>query len=500
MDFESLAKLICPRNILWVPTLEFVNGNASHYPHFSLLACFVYANHWYAVYYQPPSDDQGSFGITTLFTSPNTTTNQHNLLISFLTPLLPNCVFQSTYVPDTTVGLCGPSLTQTLVNFFITHLKPPPTDPVCHYCSFDFSQESLFQQAYEIRLKYPSHPQTGHFQGGALDSLAPTISPTLLPTFPTTPLLQDDPTQFGHIPLLYWFNDIDMDFLLSLICSDDLLWVPTSAFLHDDFLPHPQKPFLTAFTFHNHWYAAYYRPISPIASIPTTTLFIPCTLTPNQLTNLVLYISHRIPPCNFSPHSLPQVAPGLCGPALVQGVMNWLLSQSPSLTFSQRIEPYRSYDFSQNSLFCQAYDLRKRLPHSHTTSQYCAGMHPTTPPTTSSNPIGSHVNPPNTPTTYELVRACEEEESQHPLLSATALPQFPVRMRNLTRRSLPSSIPILAHLELLDHLQHSPPPSHMTHTVFIPMRLYGVRILFFPLDSHIHNEFNVPSQVFAARV
>lgn len=466
LDFESLAKLICPRNILWVPTLEFVNGNASHYPHFSLLACFVYANHWYAVYYQPPSDDQGSFGITTLFTSPNTTTNQHNLLISFLTPLLPNCVFQSTYVPDTTVGLCGPSLTQTLVNFFITHLKPPPTDPVCHYCSFDFSQESLFQQAYEIRLKYPSHPQTGHFQGGALDSLAPTISPTLLPTFPTTLLLQDDPTQFGHIPLLYWFNDIDMGFLLSLICSDDLLWVPTSAFLHDDFLPHPQKPFLTAFTFHNHWYAAYYRPISHIASIPTTTLFIPCTLTPNQLTNLVLYISHRIPPCTFSTHSLPQVAPGLCGPALVQGVMNWLLSQSPSLTLSQRIEPYRSYDFSQNSLFCQAYDLRKRLPHSHTTSQYCAGMHPTIPPTTSSNPIGSHVNPPNTPTTYELVRACEEEESQHPLLSATALPQFPVRMRNLTRRSLPPSIPILAHLELLDHLQPSPPPSHMTHTVF----------------------------------
>ena len=345
-------------------------------------------------------------------------------------------------------------------------MKPPPTDPIRQYCSFDFSQESLFQQAYEIRLKFPSHPRTGQFQGGTYSTLNPLTSTIPLLTPPTALSLQDDPTQFGHIPLLYWFNDIDMDFLFSLVCSTDIIWVPTSIFCHDSFLPCPQTSFLTAFTFHNHWYAAYYQSSSPLTPTPTTTLFIPCTLAPEQLIYLELYVSHHVLPCTFITHSLPQVAPGLCGPALVQGVMNWFLSQSPSLPLLQRIEPYRSYDYSQNTLFCQAYDLRKRLPHSHTTSQYCAGMHPTTTSPTPSQPIGSHINPPNTPTTYELVRACEEEESQHLLLSATALPQFPVRMRNLTRRSLPPSIPILAHLELLDHLQPSPPPLHMTHTIF----------------------------------
>ena len=291
--------------------------------------------------------------------------------------------------------------------------------------------------------------------------------------------LQDDPTLFGQIPLYYWFNDVDMDYVFSRLCANDLLWISPTQFIDSQLTFDLTIPFLAAFTYEQHWYAIIYQPqIQPNRILFQSTLFVPCNISPAQLFGLTTYLQPKLPNCHIQLSHIPLVSPGLCGPALVQGVMTWFACVNTAIPrLSDRSSPYCSFDYTQNTLFSQAYDFRKILPGSYRTSRYRAGMHSTvTPP----DPVPTHT----TPTTLELVQSCATEENQHPLLTATSIQHFPVRMRNLTRRNLPPSIPLLTHLELLeDSKPPAPPPQHI-HATFYAHETLWRKNLVLPLFLH----------------
>ena len=294
------------------------------------------------------------------------------------------------------------------------------------------------------------------------------FSPSIIPLS-----IQDDPIQFGFIPRLYWFTDIDINHLFMQVCQSDLRWLSPVAFLESNTPPDPTQPFLTAFTFEDHWFAIHYAPSITTTTITLqATIFLPHNYTPAQLSTLLHFISPLLPLCIFHYEYVPLVATGLCGPALFQAVTNWICAVFPSgLSITARSLQYRSYDYTENTLFCQAFDVRRGLPDSHLSCSYCGGMLPkesTPPQSTTHDTVDPTLPPPSTPTptTYELAHSCADVENNHPLLSATTLQHFPTKMRSLPKRSLPPSIPLFTTLELLGNPLPPSPPTNHVHILF----------------------------------
>ena len=175
LDFQSLRRLFCPKHIQWFSPQSLLAGDAITHTQSSFLTCFVFDHHWYAAFYQPNVSEQTT-PRTTLFVSPSS--NSQVGLLDYIAPYLPASVFGYEYVPDTTVGLCGPALLQTLINTLIQRLRPSYEDPIRPYHSFDFSQEALFQQAYDIRRKHPRQHSLCQYRAGGPTSDSPPPPPT----------------------------------------------------------------------------------------------------------------------------------------------------------------------------------------------------------------------------------------------------------------------------------------------------------------------------------
>ena len=125
LDFQSLRKLFCPKHIQWFSPQSLLVGDAGTHTHSPFLTCFVFDHHWHAAFYQPETM-LGTASNTTLFVSPSS--YSHEGLLEYITPYLPASVFRYEFVPDTTIGLCGPALLQALINTFIFRLRPSYED------------------------------------------------------------------------------------------------------------------------------------------------------------------------------------------------------------------------------------------------------------------------------------------------------------------------------------------------------------------------------------
>ena len=209
-------------DLTWFAPQSFLQGEASSYSNSSFLTALVHESHWYACFYSHVPPKSHSLPTATLFIPPYFPPFQRQAFVHKIEPLLPLCNLSFHPVTTSLEGLCGITLVQCLMNWFISHPCVPLQLRVrCFkYNSFDFIHLALFFQSSELRsvtLLLHIFSLTGLVQSPHLlpHQRTTLLLALLIPLFQPIPHQTPLPSQDPHPMKLFTLAENKNDYTIS---------------------------------------------------------------------------------------------------------------------------------------------------------------------------------------------------------------------------------------------------------------------------------------------